>query len=216
MSENLTIAYLVTNQDDISFPDYKWGNNIIHTQENLNYIFAPYKDLNIAKFIQPCLEQQKTPNFWKVQIKEIVYQDSFRIKSKFCESVEKCDNTEPTDEQRMNFAIMLSLNYIKNQVFKKWALQYLKNENRTQELAKQTVDEISEYMKNEVPDNEMYISSIHAILEAVISGNYRLYCAASAHRLIWDAPESLNAPIFASSALKMDTNQVISLLESSL
>lgn len=214
MSDNLAIAYLVTNENDVSFPEYQWSNNTTHTQENPNYFFYSYKDLNVAKFIQPCLDQKEKPNYWKVKLSDITHKDPMRIVGKKCEAIEKCDTIEPNNEQRFNFASLLSLNYTKNKVFVEWVMKYLKNEDRTFYTANVVTEKLRLKMLMELPKEETYLSSTHALVKAVLTGNYNLYCAASAHKLIWDAPSELNVASFASAAMTLDTSKVIELIES--
>ena len=52
------MKYLVTNQEDEFFPNKKIIAGITMHEENPNYIFATYKDILTAKFIQPTLENQ--------------------------------------------------------------------------------------------------------------------------------------------------------------
>lgn len=216
MNENLNIGYLVTDENDISFPSHQWSKDVIHNEENSNYFFQIYHDLNIAKFIQPALEQYKKPNFWKVKYSDVFNKGTLRTIAKTCQALEKCDNTEPNDEQRFNFSALLSLNYIKNKVFVDWALQYMKNQDRTTETADAVSEKIRLNMYMDIPDDQTYVASIHALINAVVTKEYRFNCAASAYKLITDAPPQLYPEAFASTTLTTSTEKLLEIVESSI
>ena len=216
MSENLNIGYLVTDENDKSFPNFQWNLDTCHTEENENYYFHVYRNLNLAKFLQPAFENYQKPNYWKVQYQTIEKNQCHRNITKSCKAIEKCDNIEPTDEQRFNLAALLSLNYIKNKVFVGWVMQYLKNIDRSYNTANAVVEKLRLNMIMDIPDEEIYITSTHALVNAVLTNNYRLYCANSSFRLISDAPPQLYPEVFADTVMNTSTEKLVEIIEASI
>lgn len=213
MSEH-RIGYLVCNENGVSFPEYSWSEGTTHETDNPNYIFFAYKDLNVASFIQPALDNIQNPIFWEVKLWGGSHDDPMRINGSKCEAIKLHKIQTPTDSQRFNFAALLSMNYLKNENFIKWTLGYLSGQDKSKETAQNFSEKIMLDMCLDVPDDKAYLSSAHALLESVISGDYRLRCACSAHRLIWDAPTDLDVTIFAKCAMMLSENEVFEVIKS--
>lgn len=207
------IQYLVTNQENEFFPNKKIIAGITMHEENPNYIFATYKDILTAKFIQPTLENIENPKFWAVETSNLVKKNVFREYHSTCKGIEIKESNIPTDEQYFNFAALLCMNYIKNKVFKNWILKYMKNEDRS----KRTADAMSEKVRlqsyMDIPHEETYLAPTHALINSVVTGNFKTKCSHSAHKMISDSPPTLNVQAFAHAAITMNTEEITKLIE---
>lgn len=207
--------YLTTDENDISFPNRKWTNDIEYEESNSNYIFFLYKDLNVAKFITPTLEAYNNPHFWIVTPNDKYNSGIIRDSFTKCKAINAVDSTMPTTEQYFNFAALLCANYIKNKDFMSWMIKYLKNEDRSTA----TIVNLSEKflcLDENLPLDETYIAPCHAMLKAVMNENNSKYFSHSAYKMICDAPDTLDINSFAHAAINLKTEEIIKLIEDNI
>lgn len=207
-------GYLVCNEEDISFPNYKWDVGITHEADNPNYIHFAYKDLIVATMVQPALESLAIPRYWEVELEEPSHEDPFRIGASKCTAIKKHEPIEPSDIQRFNFAALMCLNYMKNEEFVKWAISYINGTDRSVKAAEDLSEKFTLVMCMDLALDQSYISAAHPLVQAVVTGNFRNFCANSAHKIMWDSPPGLNAPLFAKFAMSASDAEVIELVGS--
>jgi hypothetical protein len=208
------IGYLVCDEGDKSFPNYKWEPGTTHEADNPNYIHFAYKDLAVATMVQPALESIANPRYWEVELGDPSHEDPFRIGAARCTAIKRHEPPEPSDMQRFNFAALMCLNYMKNENFMKWAVSYIDGTDRTPETADALSEKFRLNMCMDLEPNQAYLSAAHPLSQAVVTGNFRLFCANSAHRIIWDSPPGLNVQLFANFAMSASDAEVTGLVKS--
>lgn len=208
------IGYLVCNDSDVSFPNYKWDVGITHETDNPNYIHFAYRNLVVATMVQPALEAVDNPRYWEVEFGESNHEDPFRIGAAKCTAIKRHEPIEPSDIQRFNFAALMCLNHMKNENFVKWVVSYIDGTDRTARTADAVSEKLRLNMYMDLEPGQEYLSAGHPLVEAVARGDFRKFCANSAHRIIWDSPPSLNITLFANFAMSASEAEVIDLVGS--
>lgn len=208
--------YLVTNSDNLTFPNVSIKPNVSYSEKNPNYAFNLYKDLNVAKFIQPTLEGIENPKFWSVEPTNIIRKHNIRDLFESCKVLKEEDSAIPSDEQYFNFAALVCMNYIKNKVFTEWILNYLSRKDTSEYTANVMLEKMRLQSMMNIPLEETYLSPTYALINAVFTNNIKTYASRSAYKLICDAPSDLNTTIFASAAINNTTEQIYQLIKESL
>ena len=184
------MPYLVTDQKDQSWRGVQWGPNISHEETNPNHYFGVYKDLNTALFMYPYHEDITEPKFWSIS--ESSDPKQYRSEIPKATTLEPVSVHLPTNEQRINFAILTCLFLISNKTFRDWAKAYLLGEQADDPIT------VGNKLKESItvdgnPTQDDYFSCAHACLNSVMVENPNFFVAASAHRAFCDSPE--NDPI---------------------
>ena len=182
--------YLITDQDNKSWRDIVWGENVSHTENNPNYHFSVFNSPQTATYMYPYYERTlHFPKVWEVKAENLARSEGFRSKFSKLTSLKEFKIALPTNEQRIVFGILSCMNLITNPIFKDWALKYLKGEDQTPESAFKVNEKLLEMMSCTwmgTPENQ-YFYCAHAILTAVAINEPFVLPATAAHRAYHDS-----------------------------
>jgi hypothetical protein len=190
--------YLITNKENLS-QQFTWSENSHNKSLNENFDFKIYKSLKVACFMHAIYDGFKDPNIWLCQSyneKDIGYLLS-------CNELISLKNIEfelPSQEQRINFAILCVLNVVKNPIFVDWAKLYLGNLDRTKEKAETTKKQLLSQLGTTESYYQEHCSSAITFLTGIIEEEYLFSTAATAHRAFHDS--------FDFSELKLDLEKM--------
>lgn len=180
--------YLITDQENKTWGDVQWGENITNEQENENYYFVVYNSPETARYMFPSCEGIKNPKIWKCTGDNITKTEGFRTRFSKLTTIEELPFSLPTNEQKINFGILSSLNVVLYQPFKDWALDYLKGENTTKEIAQAMNARILARIDASDPREE-FTDSCFAVLASVMLDDPDLFSANAAYRAYHDSTE---------------------------
>lgn len=181
--------YLITDQENKTWRDIQWGENVTHEEENFNYHFWVYNSPQVAAYMYPCYEGTKNPKLWTAAGQHCTRDDKIRTLFSRLTSVKQLPMTFPTDEQRINFGILCAMNLVLNPLFRDWALKYLRGEDQTKETAKVVEEKLVAQMGTPVPRSHEYIGCTFAVLASVMLDDPALFAANAAHRAYHDSLE---------------------------
>ena len=188
------MLYLVTDQNCQTWREVQWGINVTHIQTNPNYHFPVYDNLSVAAYMYPAYDGIENPKIWEaIGEGESRSQTGFRNKYAKLTTLREIPFQIPTIEQRISFAILCSMNLVLNPLFQTWALNYLRNVDRTKETAHVVSEEISKQSGSELPLEHQYTDCAYAVLAAVLfnhPGNdteVAAFTANAAHRAYFDS-----------------------------
>lgn len=222
----------LTNQDNTDWKGTLWGENITHTEENPNYQFMAYKSLDVAAYMYPCYEGIKEPKFWEctgegetpyeilrgrfkklTTLKEVHLMEFETFNA---ETNELKINKFPTNEQRITFGILCSLNLVLNPIFREWAVKYLNGTDPTKQSAQDCSEKLSESVLDEkTPPEHQYITCALAALGSVMLDDPALFAANAAHRAFHDSlelTEPLNLEQTAMIVNMMPRSEIVQIL----
>lgn len=182
---------LVTDQNNTTWRNIQWGENVSHSEENPNYHFVVYNSTLVASYLYPCYELIENPKLWNA-IGENPENTLETFRSKFSKltTINECSIELPTNEQRINFGILCAVNVVQYPPFLDWAFKYLKGEDETKESAEIMQKKLIDKLDAEIED---YSSSCFAVLASVMINN-PIFTANAAHRAYYDSLE-LNQPL---------------------
>ena len=208
--------YLVTNENNVTFPQKTIEINQSYTEQNPNYVFQLYKDLHTAKFIQPTLEGIQNPKFWLVKAHGIRKRNILRDSFSSCSIIKEEDPTLPTDEQYFNFAAIMCANYVVNKVFTQWLLDYLEGKDKSPDTANAMIEKMRLQSYMDIPLEESYLAPTYALFNSIITQDFKKHCSISAYKMISDAPPNLQVEKFALAAVKNNTEQIYKMIKDSI
>jgi hypothetical protein len=177
---------IITNQNNKTWRDVQWGENVSHTEENPNYHFVVYNSPLVASYMYPCYEGIENPKLWNAigeNPENII--ESFRSKFSKLTTINECNIKLPTNEQRINFGILCAVNVVQYPPFLNWAFKYLKGENEKESaemMQKELIDKL------DAQAQEDFSSSCFAVLASVMIDN-PIFTANAAHRAYHDSLE---------------------------
>jgi hypothetical protein len=185
-SEEKNMYYLVTDQKDQSWRSVQWGPNTSHEEANPNFHFGLYNSLSIAQFMYPYHEDIAEPKFWKATATIAPSNHYYNTASKVT-TIEPISVALPTNQQRINFAILACSHIVSNPIFREWAKAFLLGQS-TDDASKvgQRIQESLFTSKNRQDD---YTSCVHACLNASMVENPAFFAAAAAYRAFTDSPQ---------------------------
>jgi len=205
--------YLITDQDNKTWRDIQWGENVTHEEENSNYHFVVYNSPQTACYMYPCYEGTKNPKLWTATGEHLAVAEGFRSKCAKLTTLNEFPITLPTNEQRINFGILCAVNVAQSPQFMEWSLKYLRGEDQTKESAQKLSDELIAKFDAEAPED--YTSCCYAVLASVMLDDPALFAANAAHRAYHDSlelPEPLNLEQTAQIANMVSAADIASLL----
>lgn len=182
--------YLITDGDDKTLNNVIWTENCTNEQySNPNYLFSVYDDPVLALMMNAAYEGYKNPHLWLVEgEKDISF--GFRHECKKLKAIKKLNVDEPTDIQRISFAILCSIHLMKNQFYKIWAKNYLSGVNRTKETAECVMKQLHNIdISNSTDYQDQYVGCGIASIMAILVDSWQ-FTANSAHRAYYDSPEN--------------------------
>lgn len=189
------MLYLVTDQNNKTWRDVQWGENITHEESNTNYHFAVYDSPLVASYMYPTYDGITDPKIWEaVGEGESHDQGGFRNKYAKLTTIKEVAFQNPNTDQRMNFAILCAMNLILHPVFRTWALNYLKGVDQTKETAHVVSEVLVEQLGTDLPPEHEYYNCAHPVLAAVMLDQPAEFCANTAHRAYFDSLEQ-NIPL---------------------
>lgn len=186
--------YLLVDQDNKTWRDTQWGENITHEEENDNYHFVVYNSPQAACYMYPCYEGTRNPKIWTATGENLNRDDGFRSKFAKLTTISELPITLPTNEQRITFGILCAMNLVLNPLFRDWALAYLKGDDQTKETAHEVNSQLVAQQGTGIPEEYEYIDCCHAVLASVMLDDPALFAANAAHRAYHDSFE-LNIPL---------------------
>ena len=205
----MTISYLATDKHGRHFSGLEIKPGESYETDNPNYIFTPYKDLNVAELMQPSFEGLLEPRFWEVESFEKIGEDKARRHYSKIRCVAESARPNITDQQRFRFAALLCLNIVGNKEVRNWVLGCLDESNGSPETARSFSGRLMSMISEDLDPSEAYISPAHPLSNAVSSGAYVRMCAYSSHRSACDSPDILDLQAFAKASVSMTKDQVL-------
>ena len=206
------MLYLVTNEENKTFNNVLWGENVSHEEENPNHYFPVYNSPQIASYMYPFYEIIKNPKIWSAS-SECPIQNHIRSHLPKLTTIEDIKFSFPSNSQRMNFSILCSLNIVTNQLFKTWAINYLKG-NKTKEAAQNLNEQLIQ--EKDVSQEDSYLACTYSLVSAVTIEDPIFLTACSAHRAYCDALTMKN-PINLNQIIDIVNNlsdqEIVSVLE---
>jgi hypothetical protein len=205
--------YLITDQDNKTWRNIQWGENITHEEENSNYHFIVYNSPLVASYMNPCYEGIKNPKLWTANAENLSRDDGFRSKFAKLTTISEHQIELPTNEQRINFGILCALNVAKYQPFNDWAFKYLRGEDQSKESAQKLNDEL--IAKLDAEAEEDYTACCFAVLASVTLED-SVFAANAAHRAYHDSldfAEPINLDQVAQITNMVSAKDIANLLE---
>lgn len=181
--------YLITDQDNKTWRDIQWGENVAHEEENFNYHFIVYNAPQVATYMYPCYEGIKNPKLWLAAGENMTRDEGFRSQFAKLTTTKEFVVSLPTDEQRITFGILCAMNLVLNPIFRDWALKYLKGDDQTKATAHSVNEKLIAQLTQDVPKQHEYIACTHAVLASVMLDDPSLFAANAAHRAYHDSTE---------------------------
>lgn len=175
----------MTNQNNQTWRNIQWGENITNQEDNPNFHFKCYDDLSIATYMYPAYEGYENPHIW-----EAIGEGESRSQTGFCNKYAKLTTLKeiqyqnPTIEQRITLAILCSLNLVLNPLFRKWGIDYLRKIDQTPETAHKLSEELTK--QENLPLEHQYIDCTFATLAAVMLSEKEQFAANAIHRAYFD------------------------------
>ena len=208
------MLYLITDGENKTIRDVLWGENITNEQhDNPNYLFSVYNDPLVAHMLNPAYEGYKNPNIWEAE-GNISQSFGFRHECDKLTSIKKVDIANPTDDQRIAFAILCSLHLVSNSVYKNWAKEYLSGLDRTKEKAASVKKLLEEFKIGESSNHQDdYVSCGMASIMAVLVDPWT-FAANAAHRAYYDSPEDSRIELdkLANISMKLTLEEMANVL----
>jgi hypothetical protein len=207
--------YLVTDSENKTFGNVVWSENVVHEEmNNPNKLFSIYDDPTVAHFMNPAYDGFKNPTIWEAEGEKTV-SFGFRHESQKIKTIKKVEMPEPTNDQRIAFAILCSLHLVSNQAFKFWAISYLKSEeNRTKESAENVLKQLQqiEFGKERNPQDEYVSCAIPCLMSVILDPV--IFTANTAHRAYYDSPEKSRIDMIklAEIATKLKMEEIAEIL----
>jgi hypothetical protein len=172
--------YFTTTSSGQDWLGRQWQEGSQYQEENPNHLFLTYSHPLLAKFFNPLYEQYSEIKIWQcVGVNGQVH----GLQTSWTELalLKAVEVSTPTLEQYITFGIICSLNSITNQVFTTWALNWLKNIDRSPATAKQVAEQLLELVL--VEDVSCGHAAAHAAFEQP-----EYYAACAAHRAYFMEP----------------------------
>jgi len=185
--------YLITDQDNKSWRDVQWGENISHDEENFNYHFAVYHGPQTASYMYPCYEGIKEPKLWLAAGRGLSMNEGLRSYYSQLTTTKEFAITWPTTEQRITFGILCAMNLVMHPEFREWGKKYLKGDDQTKESAHSLNEKLLKEMGTEVTRDRQYVACCHAVFSSVLLQDPALFAANAGHRAYHDSLELTQA-----------------------
>jgi hypothetical protein len=183
----------VTDQNNTTWRNIQWDENVSHQEENPNFYFPVYDDIYVASYMYPSYDSIENPCFWEaVGENPIQSQSGFLKKYAKLTTIKKLDVVLPTTEQRISFAILCAMNLVLNPIFRNWAIQYLQGKDQTKETAHLVSEELSNLDWSKVPANHQYVECAYIVLAAVMLDQPAEFAANVGHRAYYDSLDLSN------------------------
>ena len=181
--------YLITDSNNKTWRDVTWEENITHEQnDNPNYLFSVYDDPILAHMMNSAYEGFKNPNIWLAEGK-VTNSFEFRYECSKLTAKKQIQVNIPTDDQRIAFAILCSIQIVSNPIYKKWAKNYLSGNDRTKEKAESVMRELQEIKLGEAKNRQDEYVSCAIVSIMSITTDPWTFSANTAHRAFYDSPE---------------------------
>ena len=207
--------YLITDQENKSWRDIQWGENVTHEEENSNYHFSVYHSPQVACYMYPCYEGIKNPKLWIASGENPNRDEGLRSKFSKLTTIKEFVVSLPTDDQRITFGILCAMNLVVNPLFRNWAKAYLLGEDQTKETAQKVSNQLVTQIGEPMPVEYEYVSCTHAVLASVLLDDPALFAANAAHRAYYDSlelPEALNLDQVAQITNMLPGNEIATIL----
>ena len=181
--------YLITDSNNKTWRDVTWEENITHEQnDNPNYLFSVYDDPILAHMMNSAYEGFKNPNIWLAE-GEVTNSFEFRYECSKLTAKKQIQVNVPTDDQRIAFAILCSIQIVSNPIYKEWAKNYLSGNDRTKEKAESVMRELQEIKLGEAKNRQDEYVSCAIVSIMSITTDPWTFSAKTAHRAFYDSPE---------------------------
>jgi len=182
------MLYLVTDQNNKTWRDIQWGENITHVEDNPNYHFAVYDNPLVAAYMYPTYDGITDPKIWEASGEgQSPDQIGFRNKYAKLTTLKEVEFQNPTTPQRMNFAILCAMNLVLHPEFRNWAIQYLRGIDQTKATAHTVSEILVSQIGTNLPVEYQYYGCAHPVLAAVLLDQPAEFCANAAHRAYFDS-----------------------------
>ena len=215
--KRIRMFYLITDQENKSWNNVQWGENVTHQEDNPNYHFTVYNSPQTALYMYPAYEGTSQPKLWTAQAEFPSRSEAFRSKFPKITTLKEFSIDIPTNEQRFTFGILCCLNLVVNPFFRDWAINYLKGIDQSPETAIKVNEKLNSFIGATwlaTPENE-YTECAHTILTAVTINDPFQLPASAALRAYYDAIEmtmEINLEQTAQIVNIMPANEIAELL----
>lgn len=182
--------YLITDQEDKTWRNIQWGENVIHEETNTNYHFAVYDTPAVASYMYPAYDAIAEPKCW-IATGEGVSPGSCGLRKKYAKltTLKTYPLTVPSKEKRVTYALVCCLTLIVNPTFRIWALNYLRGTDQTLETLKIIENSLWDQMEQELPPAHDYCNCAFPLFAGLTNGQIEQYTAYAVHRAYCDSQE---------------------------
>lgn len=211
------MRYLVTDNENKSWRGETWGENVSHKETNSNYFFWTYEHPDVAALMVPveCRNLQN-PRLWQcecVDLSDVDYGTishdwGYRRRYPYVKTLQEEIFFQPTDEQRIAFAMLVTLSVSENPLVTAWIRNWLLDLDRTPETAQRVSEALTDEMwQNYDTYAKYYTNSAYALTCSIAQPDQTAqYSAGSAYRAYVDSQECPNCGADTANLLCLNTD----------
>lgn len=183
--------YLLTDQENKTWRDVLWGENVTHTETNTNYYFEVYKSPILAAYLAPrSLSQfdKMAPKIWLATGEGDTIDWGMTQQFEKLTTVKDIGFRFPSTENRRICAILAAMNLVAHPAFLEWANNYISGKDISLETAEKTYDEIKTAMNSvDTVEEQMQFATAHGIFAGFVKNNPDFFNACSIYKAYYDA-----------------------------
>lgn len=121
------IMYLLSNlEKKTNFGNFVWGEETKNEIDNPNFYFALYESPEIAMFLAPIFEKDDQFLIWEAFGEGEVIDEKIRKRFSKVQTKSLKTTRSVTLQQRINMAVLCSVNVVDNKDYFLWCVEYLK------------------------------------------------------------------------------------------
>lgn len=209
------IMYLISNlENKTNFGSVVWGQEVKNEIDNPNFYFALYESPEIAMFLAPIFEKDDQFLIWEAFGEGEVIDEKVRKRFSKVQTKSLKTTRSVTLQQRINMAVLCSVNVVDNKDYLLWCVEYLKNKSSAAAKAEELLQILNsiECESEEINCAFPVVSSAVAedqnkILELTASAIYRSFIDAA------DLDKQINLDKISLIARMLDPQEIVSYLE---
>lgn len=209
------IMYLLSNlEKKTNFGNFVWGEETKNEIDNPNFYFALYESPEIAMFLAPIFEKDDQFLIWEAFGEGEVIDEKIRKRFSKVQTKSLKTTRSVTLQQRINMAVLCSVNVVDNKDYFLWCVEYLKNKSSAAAKAEEILQILNsiECESEEINCAFPVVSSSVAedqnkILELTASAIYRSFIDS------FDLDKNINLDKISLIARMLDSQEIVSYLE---
>lgn len=211
--------YLLTNQDNKTWRDVCWGENISNTETNSNYYFEVFKSPILASYLAPRQISQFKENESKIWLasgegKSINWGLSSQFET--LTTIKDINFVFPSTESRRTCAILAAMNLIADEDFQNWAIDYLSGKDKSIETAEKVYAAIKEKFNSvDSVEEQMHFASAHGIFAGLLKNNPDFFNACAIYKAHYDSIDRgiiFNVEEIAKIAYELPPEEIVGML----